>query len=210
MYVVRHDLALLQASCLTAVEVPTPGLRLEELRAGQMGEVAQTYRALEHRHPAGRPERRFANGLRFGRLWLGERIAGSLWVVHDGHRYVDEMNWRLPVGPRQFWLRDVFIAPALRGQRLFLQMLHLVARQWLAEFECAWSDVDWDNAASMQAHRAAGFVVRHRVRAIDLDGRLRWRDPLVPWPAPIEALEPSRRLLWLRGERLRRHEDWVA
>jgi len=210
MYVVRHDLALLQASCLTAVEVPTPGLQLEELHAGQMGEVAETYRALDHRHPAGRPERRFANGLRFGRLWMGERIAGSLWVVHDGHRYIDELNWRLPVGARQFWLRDVFIAPPLRGQRLFLQMLHLVARQWLAEFECAWSDVDWDNAASMQAHRAAGFVVRHRVQSLDVNGQVRWRDPLDPWPAPVGALAPERRLLWLRGERLRQHREWVA
>lgn len=210
MVLVRHDLALLQASCLTAVEVRTPGLALEELRAHQMAEVSATYHALDHRHPAGRSERRFANGLRFGRLWLGQRIAGSLWVVHGGDRYIDEMNWRLPVGPHSFWLRDVFIAPALRGQRLFLQMLHLVASQWLEDFESAWSDVDWDNAESMRAHRAAGFVVRHRVRSLDLNGRLRWRSPLVPWPAAVDALEPARRLLWLRGERLQQHLDWVA
>ena len=210
MYLVRHDLALLQATCLTAVEVPTPGLRLEELRADQPAAVSDTYRTLEHKHPAGRIERRFANGLRFGRLWLHDRIAGSLWVVHEGHRYIDEMNWRLPIGAHQFWLRDVFIAPALRGQRLFLQMLHLVAREWLAEFESAWSDVDWDNAASLRAHQAAGFVVRHRVRALDLDGRLRWRDPLLPWTGEVRALEPAHRLLWLRGERLQQHCDWVA
>lgn len=210
MYLVRHDLALLQAQTLTPVETPTAGLRLEELHSGQMPAVAETYRALGHRHPAGRPERRFANGLRFGRLWLHDQIAGSLWVVHDAHRYVDELNWRLPVSARQFWLRDVFIAPALRGQRLFLQMLHLVAREWIPAFESAWSDVDWDNAASMRAHQGAGFLVRHRVRSLDLNGRLRIRDPLVPWPEPVRELLPQSRWLWLGGARLRQHQEWVA
>jgi hypothetical protein len=210
MYLARHDLALLQAPALTPVALATPGLRLEELRADQMGALAETYRLLGHRHPAGRPERRFANGLRFGRLWLAGQLAGSLWVVHDAHRYVDEMNWRLPVSAQQFWLRDVFIAPALRGQRLFLQMLHLVARDWLPHFESAWSDVDWDNAASLRAHLAAGFVVRHRVRALDFNGRLRLRDPLVPWPGPVGDMQPARRLLWLGGERLRQHRAWIA
>lgn len=210
MYLARHDLALLEAPTLTPIEVPTPGLRLEELRADQMAAVTDTYRALGHRHPAGRPERRFANGLRFGRLWHGTQVAGSLWVVHDAHRYIDELNWRLPVSARQFWLRDVFIAPDRRGQRLFLQMLHFVARDWLPGFDAAWSDVDWDNAASLRAHLAAGFLVRHRVRSLDLNGRLRFRDPLVNWPGPVTDLLPARRWLWLDGERLQRHRDWVA
>ena len=210
MYLARHDLALLQAQTLTPIELPTPGLRLEELRAERMSAVSDTYRLLGHRYPAGRPERRFANGLRFGRLWLGYQIAGSLWVVHDAHRYIDELNWRLPVPAGQFWLRDVFIAPSLRGQRFFLQMLHLVALEWLPTFESAWSDVDWDNAASMRAHLAAGFLVRHRVRALDVNGRLRVRDPLLPWPSPVQDMQPARRWLWLGGKALRQHLDWVA
>ncbi len=210
MYLARHDLALLEARTLTPIEEPTPGLRLEELRAEQMGAVTETYRALGHTHPAGRPERRFANGLRFGRLWYGGQLAGSLWVVHDAHRYIDEMNWRLPVSARQFWLRDVFIAPGLRGQRLFLQMLHLVARQWLPTFDSAWSDVDWDNATSLRAHLAAGFLVRHRVRSLDLNGRLRLRDPIVPWPSPVPDMRPARRWVWLMGESLQQHREWIA
>jgi len=210
MYLARHDLALLQARTLAPIAVPTVGARLEELKASQIDVVTETYRALGHRLPAGRPQRRFANGLRFGRLWLGNQIAGSLWVVHDAHRYIDEMNWRLPVGEREFWLRDVFIAPALRGQRLFLQMLHLVAEHWLPGFDSAWSDVDWSNAASMRAHAAAGFQLRHRVRALDLGGRLRWRDALVPWLHPVSDMAPAQRWLRLNGERLRQHEAWVA
>ena len=210
MYLVRHDLALLEATALTPIE-PLANLRLEELPASRLPAVAETYQALGHRHPAGRPERRFANGLRFGRLLQGEQIVGSLWVVHDGYRYVDEMNWRLPVGRGQFWLRDVFVAPALRGQRLFLRLLHLVAREWLPRFDAAWSDVDWDNEASIKAHLAAGFQVRHRVRALDFNGRLRVRDTLVPWAAgPVRAMAPQRRCLWLGGECLRQHRDWVA
>lgn len=206
---VRHDLALLQATCLSPLGAPTPGLHLEELRAGEAAEVGRTCQTLGHLPPPGCVERRFANGLRFGRLWLGERLAGSLWVVHDGHRYIEQLGWRMPVGARQFWLRDVFIAPALRGQRLFLQLLHGVAQGWVPGFESAWSDVDWHNAASMRAHLGAGFVVRHRVRALDV-GRLRWRDPLVPWTAPVEAIEPARRWLWFSGERLRQHRAWTA
>ncbi len=210
LYVARHDLALLQAPVLKPVAPPTTALRLEELKAGQIDTVLDTYRALGHRQPQGRPERRYANGLRFGRLWQGAQIAGSLWVVHDAHRYIDEMNWRLPVGPRQFWVRDVFVAPALRGQGLFLHLLHLVAAQWLPRFESAWSDVDWDNEASLKAHLAAGFQVRHRVRSLDFNGRLRWRSALVPWPAPVTDVQPKSRWVWLGGEGLRRHRDWVA
>lgn len=210
MYVVRHDLALVHAPVLTPIPEPTLGLRLEELGAGQLAELERTYARLGHRHATGRPERRFANGLRFGRLWVGERLAGSLWVVHDAHRYIEELCWRLPVPARQFWLRDVFITPALRGQRLFLQMLHAVAREWVPGFEGAWSDVDWGNTASMRAHAAAGFALRHRVRAIDVGGRLRWRDPPIHWPTPARDLVPHKRWLWLGGEHLRRHAEWVA
>ncbi len=210
MYLARHDLALLQAKTLAPAGPVPDGLRLEELRAERLDAVLESYRLLGHRHPAGRPERRFANGLRFGRLWLGEQLAGSLWVVHGGHRYIDEMNWRLPLGQDQFWLRDIFIAPALRGRRLFLHMLHLVANEWLPSFESAWSDVDWDNDGSMRAHVAAGFEIRHRVRTLDIDGRLRWRDPLVPWPRPVLDVAPQRRWLWLGGEALRQHREWVA
>ena len=210
MYLARHDLALLQAQTLTPITLPTPGLRLEELTAGQTEALETTYRELGHRHPAGRSQQRFANGLRFGRLWFGERLAGSLWVAQGTHRYIDEMNWRLWVPAHQFWLRDVFIAPAFRGQRLFLQLLHLVAEEWLPGFECAWSDVDWDNAESMGAHINAGFQVRHRVRALDFNGKLRWRDPLVPWPSLVSDLHPERRWLWLAGEAQRRHLEWVA
>ena len=209
MYIARHDLAFLQAQVLTPVE-PLASVRLEELQANQIGAVLETYRVLGHRHPEGRPQRRFANGLRFGRLWLGDRLAGSLWVAHAGHRYIDEMNWRLPLNEGQFWLRDVFVAPALRGRRLFVHMLHLVARQWLPRFECAWSDVDWDNDASIKAHIAAGFAVRHRVRCLDLNGQLRLRDPVIPWPAPVAAMQPRQRWLRLAGERLRQHQEWVA
>ena len=210
MYFARHDLAILQARSLAPIGPGPDGLRLEELRADRIDAVLQTYQTLGHGHPEGRPQRRFGNGLRFGRLWLGRQLAGSLWVAHAGHRYIDEMNWRLPVNDRQFWLRDVFVAPGLRGRRLFLHMLHLVAGQWLPRFESAWSDVDWDNEASIKAHVAAGFVVAHRVRCLDIDGRLRLRSPMIPWPGPVDAILPNQRLLWLGGVRLRQHRDWVA
>jgi GNAT superfamily N-acetyltransferase len=210
MYLVRHDLALLQAHDIVPGAPAPAGLRLEELKAPQLGAVHETYRALAHRHPAGRPERRFANGLRFGRLWVAGELAGSLWVAQGGHRYIDEMNWRLPLTEEQFWVRDAYVAPSHRGQRLFAHLLRAVADTWLPKFDCAWSDVDWDNEASLRAHRAAGFEVRHRVRALDFNGRLRWRDALVPWPQPTSAMAPSRRLLWLGGQRLQQHRAWVA
>jgi GNAT superfamily N-acetyltransferase len=210
MYVASHDLALLQARHLTVPGTAPAGLRLEELHADRLTDVAATYRTLDHRHPAGRLERRFANGLRFGRLWQHDRLVASLWVVHAAHRYIDELNWRLPVAEDQFWVRDVFVAPAARGQRLFSHLLQRVAAEWLPRLDAAWSDVDWDNTASIQAHVAAGFEVKHRVRALDFNGRARWRDALVPWPQAVTDLDAARRWIWLGGERLRRHQAWVA
>jgi GNAT superfamily N-acetyltransferase len=210
MYLVRHDLALLEARRFPAGTPPPAALRLEELLPPQLDTVLQTYRDLGHRHPEGRPQRRFANGLRFGRLWLGETVVATTWVAHGVHRYIDELNWRLPMRDDQFWVRDVFVAPAWRGQRLFGHLLQLVATQWLPRFHSAWSDVDWDNAASIKAHLAAGFEVRHRVRSLDFNGRLRLRDPLVPWPGVVAALRPASRWVWLGGGERRQHLDWVA
>ncbi|MBL8342552.1 MAG: hypothetical protein JNL30_13870 [Rubrivivax sp.] len=210
MYLARHDLALLEARQLDDGTPLADALRLEELQPDQLHQVLQTYRDLGHRHPEGRPQRRFANRLRFGRLWMGEQIVASIWVAQGVHRYIDELNWRLPMRHDQFWVRDVFVAPAWRGQRLFQSLLRLVAAQWLEHFHSAWSDVDWSNATSIKAHVAAGFEVRHRVRSLDLAGRLRLRDRLVAWPDAVTALTPRRRWLWLCGDARRLHLDWVA
>lgn len=210
MRLYHHDIAILECRDLRFGNAPPQDGRTVELGVEAPDAISRSHEALGHKVSAPRDLRRLRNGLRYIQFWQGEDLVGSTWICCDSGRYVDELNWLLPIGPREFWVRDVFIAQAHRGRGLFPAFLRLIARNHVDRCERAWSDVDWVNEASMRAHRNAGFEVSARVHALDLGGRLRWRSRLPAWALPVAEIEPSRRLLWLRGAALERHRALLA
>jgi len=171
--------------------------------------VRAAHAALGHRVAASMMERRLANRLRFAVFLQAGTPVASTWLASGG-RYIDELNWWLPIDAEELWLRDVFVAPAWRGRRLFSALVATLAWRKDKPARRIWSDVDWDNEGSMNAHKAAGFSVVARVRAIDLGGRIRIRSALPSWPLPVDEIDPGARLIWLRGHRLRRHQELLA
>lgn len=156
-----------------------------------------------------RLQRRLANGLSFAAFSINGHAIASTWLASGG-RYVDEVNWWFPIGPDELWLRDVFVAPAFRGRRLFADMVLAVAHRGDAPNRRVWSDVDWIDARSMRAHELAGFRIAARVRALDFMGRIRLRSALPAWPLPVTEIDPKSRWIWLHGSRLQRHLELLA
>lgn len=208
-----HDVAVLMASRPgdeSSPGVVTPGVRLVEYSASQAAQILQLHQQMGHRMSQPRLDQRFRNRLRFFAFHEGDALLGSTWVAIGGGRYVDEVNWYLPIRADQFWMRDVYILPAQRGRGRFAALLKLMAQVQVPGCSAVWSDVDWVNHTSMQAHAKAGFSVQARLRALDFDGRLRLRGPQPSWHEAVHEIEPSKRWLVMRGTRLQRHQELLA
>lgn len=212
-HIYLHDVALLKAH--RPGDESSPGsfaadCRSVELKAAQGAEILQLHQTLGHRMTQQRLNQRFRNGLRFLAFHQGDTLLGSSWVAIGGARYVDELNWYLPILPTEFWVRDVFIMPSQRGRGLFGGLVKLIAQRHVPGCTAAWSDVDWINGTSMRAHAHAGFEVYARLRALDFDGRLRLRGPAPSWHEPVLEIDPGKRLLLMQGVRLQRHQALMA
>jgi GNAT superfamily N-acetyltransferase len=215
-YLLQHDIAILQApvdALVAAAErqtaVTRDALRAVPWSASDSREILRLHDDMGHRLSPKRLDQRFGNGLRFFTFEAGADLVGSTWAAVGDGRYVDELNWFLPIRPTEFWVRDVFVVPRRRGGGLLSAFLHAVAQQ-VPQCSAAWSDVDWIHKASLRAHLKAGFSLHARVRALDLNGRWRLRSPLPPWHLPVSEIDPHRRWVSLTGPVLRRHQGLIA
>ncbi len=207
---VVHDIALLECGEVPAPPAGLAGCHSAELGRDQQPQIQAIHAQLGHRLQPARALRRLDNGLRFIVLFDGAEPIASTWIVSGGARYIDELNWLLPVAADAFWLRDVVVVPSRRGQHVFRALLAAIAARHVVPCRTLWSDVDWVNQPSMRAHLSAGFQVRARLRALDLFGRLRIRSALPPWPLPVAEIDPGARCVWLRGATRARHQALIA
>jgi RimJ/RimL family protein N-acetyltransferase len=205
-----HDVGVLVCRQRLAAQLPLNNLRTQELAAPDGAQILQLHTQLGHRMTVQRMQQRFGNGLRFFALYVGDELAGSTWAAVGDGRYIDELNWFLPILATEYWVRDVFIPPRWRGKALFPALLRLVAENHLPGCTAVWSDVDWPNTGSMRAHRNAGFEVVARARALEVAGRWRWRSALLPWHLPVQEIAPQRRFVQLQGHTLQRHQELMA
>jgi GNAT superfamily N-acetyltransferase len=206
-----HDIVILRSDRSLRAPVGDLAFGLQEHSASGTLAVTELHRCLGHRIAAERVEKRFGQGLRFLVLMLGDRPVASTWIVPGGQaRYIDELGWRFPLAPTEFWVRDVFVSPGARGHGIFATFIDLIASGGADPCTIVWSDVDADNPGSLRAHARAGFTVWTRTRALDFRGRLRWRGRPPAWHLPITGLEPAHHLLRLQGATLQSHLDWVA
>ena len=208
LHLYLHDVALLESTDPGCNNAALQDCRTLELKSADA--VMQSHVLLGHRVNAQRDTQRLGNGLRFIQLWRDTSLLGSSWIVNGGGRYVDEVNWLLPITEREFWVRDVYISPHCRGQKLFPTFLRLIAQNHVPGCQRMWSDVDWPHTASLRAHYAVGFKLHARVRAFDVAGRWRWRSRLVPWDLTVQQIAPQNRFIWLRGAQRQRHLELMA
>lgn len=208
-----HDVAVLVAprpGDETSPGTVNPGLRSVEFLPSQGAQILQLHQQLEHRMTQPRMDQRFRNGLRYFAFYQDQQLLGSTWAAVGDGRYVDEANWYLPIQKTEFWVRDVFIIPTLRGRGLYASVLKLMAQRHVPGCTAVWSDVDWVNKASMRAHTKVGFSVHARLRVLDFDGRIRLRGPCPAWPLPVTEIDLDKRLLLMRGALLQRHRELLA
>ncbi|MCW5611021.1 MAG: hypothetical protein KIS83_10130 [Rubrivivax sp.] len=204
-----HDVAILlrepSARVASATRPPVVASAVTDV-AG----ILEAHERVGHRIPEQRLQRRLRNGLRFLRFDIDSRPVATTWVAGPRGRYIDELNWLLPIGQGEWWVRDVFVDSAWRGKHLFAAIAEALSRLDSDSANRVWSDVDWVNPASMRAHETAGFRVAARVRALDVGGRFRIRSRLPDWSLPVTEIDPASRWIWLRGDRLRRHQELLA
>ncbi|MCY7315983.1 MAG: hypothetical protein LH480_10265 [Rubrivivax sp.] len=209
LHIYLHDIAVLTRDAggpKTTRREPSISVHEQTDAAG----ILAAHKAVGHHIPGRRLQQRLGNGLRFLRMDAAGAPVATTWVVGGGGRYIDELNWLLPMAPDELWVRDVFVMPSWRGRRLFADIATCLADRGDGQPRRVWSDVDWLDAASMRAHQTAGFRVVARVRALDFAGRVRLRSALPSWPLPVREIDPTSRLILLRGSRLRRHRELIA
>ena len=116
---------------------------------------------------------RFSNGLLFYVL-LDENksFIASLWVHPEGIRFVDEIGVTFKSQQRDIWLRDGYVRPIYRGQRLLQQLiLHTVLKDY-SDKDIIWSDTERSNQSSLRFHKKAGFKDEGVVCTLSLVNRL--------------------------------------
>ncbi len=203
-----HDVAILVREATEPLAAPIPSLVCCSVQDPEA--IQATHLALGHRLTVGRMDKRLANGLRFLRFELEGQPVASTWAAGQEGRYIDELNWLMPLGPHEFWVRDVFVAPVCRGRRLLSHIAHALAVLG-GNGPCrVWSDVDWENEQSVRAHQSAGFRTVARVRSFDIGGRVRVRSRLPDWSPPVREIDPLSRCVWLRGDKWVRHQELIA
>lgn len=191
---------LMRRRCGTPVATQTP--------AGEVVEIDDLDALLADCASIGRqtsPERcrlRRRRGLRFFSFRHDGASVANTWLVRGGERFLDEAMLAFELGPDEACLRDMFVRPAARGRGAFASFVLALERGPLAGAASLWSCVEDGNAASIAAHRRAGFESHGKVGAMVLFGHLMLRRGAPPDELPCRAFEPGRRLLWI-GARAR-------
>jgi GNAT superfamily N-acetyltransferase len=204
----RFDVALLSTEPMRAT-VPDETRQLQIEALAEPARIVQAHATIGHQVSEKMLERRLRNGLSFAVFHSAGTPIATSWLASGG-RYVDEFNWWFPIAADELWIRDVFVHPQWRGRRVFSAIVLALGRRSGCPDRRIWSDVDWDNRPSMQAHKTAGFNVVARLRALDFGGIARWRCALPDWPLPVLEINPGSRWIWLSGQHLKRHRDLLA
>mgnify|MGYP003387846709 CR=1 FL=1 len=135
-------------------------------------EVTDPKAILEHCTAAGRtsePERvarRLGHGLRFCSLLENGQIVANTWLIRSGARFLDEAMLKFELHSDASCLRDLYVRPESRGQRIFARFIGMLESGPLVGKRELWSCVDADNRASRAAHSHAGFELPATVSSL--------------------------------------------
>jgi len=188
----RQSVVILRKPLRDLAPVP-PHWVLDEL--GDRPEaVIETYRALGRAVPETWLRRRCDLGQRFFVLRDGDQVLATTFVLAGGERFLDEFAQGLAMPAASFWLRDVYVVPARRGERLFGTLLDAVLARRFPDTRELLSDVRRDDAPSLRAHRRYGFEECGAVESWHLAQRVMWRSSRVPSLRPATDFAPGQRI----------------
>ncbi len=166
--------------------------------------IIDTYQTL-HRTIAGATiAARTRHGLECFRIVLEGRVAGVLWTLPRGCRYIDEIGLAVKMPPYGMWLRDGWIDNAYRGQRLFKRALHKIVQDHYPEVRTLWGDCFAGNRSSRNAQYSVGFEDMGIIRCVRIEPLLILRNGALPNPLECVGFKADRRLI-LQSPAFRRY-----
>lgn len=156
----RNTIVVFRKSCVTASS--RHDFRIQEYSSGVRA-VLDVYKSVgrynyyEGADDDARMEARVKNGMRFFAAIQNNEVIAYLWMHSTSDRFFDEIGLFLAKGADNLWLRDMYVTPRHRGQRLFVNTLNAVICQYFPDCRYLYSDVDHDNSPSLRAHQHLGM-----------------------------------------------------
>jgi hypothetical protein len=188
-----ESMVLLRATVSRAPD-DEPLLQVEEC-SGSDDAISHVYARLGRKISKEKIGRRKRHGLTFFRIDLNGSLVGSMWLVHGGRRYVDEVGLEIVAPPSTVWLRDVWTDSAFRGQRLFKRGLAKILGTYFPDVQTLWSDTTEGNFKSRRGHKAAGFEEVGVIRCLRVNPLLIFRSTQLPSPLTAVDFLAERRLV---------------
>ena len=171
-----------------------PLLTVEDC-SGSDDAITQIYEKLGRKITRAKILSRKRHGLAFFRIDLNGSLVGSIWLVHGGRRYIDEVGLEIVAPPSTVWLRDVWIDRACRGQRIFKRGLAKILATYFPDVHTLWSDTAEGNRKSRRGHNAAGFEEVGIIRCVRVNPFLIFRSAQLPNPLKAGEFQAERRLV---------------
>lgn len=114
---------------------------------------------------------RLRHGMKFYTAFEGDKVIAYLWLHSGSYRFFNEIGIFIKHGPNDLWLRDVYVVPGKRGQRIFRDVIRAVIQEYYPNTRNLYSDAMRDNSASLKAHKNLEMTVVGHVRFTRI---LRW------------------------------------
>ena len=107
---------------------------------------------------------RLHHGMKFYAAYENSKVVAYLWLHSSSHRFFDEAGIFVKHGQNDLWLRDVYVVPEKRGQRIFSHFVNSIIQRYYRNAVKLYSDVMRDNGSSLKAHKYDGYTVVGEVR----------------------------------------------
>ena len=132
-------------------------------------------RATGHATPEHRIHLRLRHGLRFYAATVRGKPVATTWVLLPGQRFLDECGYANNVPPDDLWIRDIHVAPSVKGRRVFSAFLDHIVKRYHPGVRHLWSDAELNTPASLRAHRNYGFQPVCTLKVLHVAGCLMLR-----------------------------------
>jgi hypothetical protein len=171
-----------------------PLLKVEDCSSNDEA-IGKIYEKLGRKITTEKIESRKRHGLSFFRIDLNGSLVGSIWLVHSGRRYIDEVGLTILTPPSTVWVRDAWVDGTCRGQRVFKRALAKILETYYPDVRTLWSDTAESNHTSLRGHKAAGFEAIGVIRCVRVNPFFIFRSTQVPGPLKAVDFQAERQLI---------------